>query len=72
MIDIFGTIAVSLMALFYMLEAKHSIFILLFATACLASSGYAVMIESWPFAVVEFLWAGIAFWRWWKMPQKTV
>lgn len=71
MIDIFGTIAVSLMAIFYMLEKRGRIYILLFALACLMSSGYAVIIESWPFAVIEFLWAGIAFWRWWKAKPET-
>ncbi|MCJ8323312.1 MAG: hypothetical protein HRU29_04465 [Rhizobiales bacterium] len=71
MIDIFGAVAVSLMALFYMLETRHHRYIFLFATACLASSGYAVLIQSWPFAVVEFLWAGFAFWRWYKVQQQA-
>lgn len=71
MIDLFGTIAVSLMALFYLLEKKHHVYILLFAFACLASSGYAVAIESWPFAVIEFLWSGIAFWRWLESRKNT-
>lgn len=69
MIDLFGTFAVSLMAIFYLLEKKRHIYILLFSMACLASSSYAVAIESWPFAVIEFLWAGIAFWRWWGVRQ---
>ncbi|MBL1240515.1 MAG: hypothetical protein COB13_001590 [OCS116 cluster bacterium] len=71
MIDLFGTLAVSLMAIFYLLEKRHHIYILLFSGACLASSSYAVAIESWPFAVIEFLWAGIAFWRWWQVRQET-
>lgn len=72
MIDIMGTVAVSLMAVFYMLEKRHTVFILLFSLACLASSGYAIAIESWPFAVVEFLWAGIAFVRWLKSSKKPL
>ena len=63
-IEIFGALSVSLMMLFYALEKRASVFVLLFSAACLASSGYAVAIQAWPFAVVEFLWAGIAFHRW--------
>ena len=62
--ELFGAFAVSCMALFYALEPRGPIFTLLFAFACLASSAYAVVIASWPFAVVEFLWAGLAVRRW--------
>lgn len=64
MIDLYGTLSVSLMAIFYMLEKRNRHYIFLFAVACLMSSGYAILIESWPFAVVEFLWSGVAFLRW--------
>ena len=64
MVEAFGALAVSLMALFYALEKRSPVFVLLFAGACLASSGYAVAIRSWPFAVVELLWAGVALRRW--------
>lgn len=63
-VDLFGAVAVSLMALFYALEQRSPTYVLLFAGACLASSGYAVAIRSWPFATIEFLWAGIALRRW--------
>jgi hypothetical protein len=63
-IELFGALAVSLMVLFYALEERSPIFVLLFAGACLASSLYAFAIRSWPFAAVEFLWAGIAVRRW--------
>lgn len=63
-VDVFGTVAVAAMALFYALEEHSDRFILLFAVACLASSGYAVAIRSWPFATVELLWAGVALRRW--------
>ena len=59
-VEIFGALAVSSMALFYALEDRSAWFILLFAGACLASSGYAALIRSWPFATVELLWAGVA------------
>ena len=63
-VEVYGAVSVSCMALFYALEARSPRFILLFAAACLASSGYAVVIRSWPFAFVECVWAGVAFRRW--------
>lgn len=69
-VEIFGAIAVSLMALFYALEDRGPVFILWFALACLASSAYATAISSWPFAVIEFLWAGIALRRWLQTTAK--
>ncbi len=64
LVEVFGAVAVAAMALFYALEERSVWFILLFAAACLASSGYAVAIRSWPFATVELLWAGVALRRW--------
>ena len=63
-IELFGAAAVGCMALFYALEERSPSFILLFAVACLAASSYAVLIRTWPFAVIEFLWAGLALRRW--------
>ncbi len=65
-VELFGFFAVTAMATCYALEPRSPRFILLFAIACLASSTYAVLIQSWPFAVVELLWAGIATRRWWS------
>lgn len=59
-IELFGALAVSLMAGCYALEARSPVFTLLFACGCVASSAYAALIGSWPFATVEFLWAGVA------------
>ena len=59
-VEVFGAVSVSLMAIFYALEERSPFFTLLFSGACLASSAYAVLIQSWPFAVVELLWAGVA------------
>ncbi len=56
------------MAACYALEARSPRFVLLFAGFCLASSAYAVAIASWPFAVVELLWAGIAWRRYRRAP----
>jgi hypothetical protein len=69
-LDVFGFAAVTCMVLCYALEARGPVFVLLFAAACLAASVYAVAIRSWPFATVEFLWAGIALRRFRALPRR--
>jgi hypothetical protein len=62
--DAFGTVAVSAMMLFYALEARGRLFVLLFAGACALSSAYAALIAAWPFFVVELVWSVVALRRW--------
>jgi hypothetical protein len=62
----FGALAVSAMLLFYALEERSPWFVLLFAVACLASSGYGFLQGAWPFGVVELIWSGVALRRWWQ------
>ena len=64
MVELYGAVAVTLMVLFYALEARSPHYIFAFSVACLMSAGYAVAIESWPFAVVETIWAAVALRRW--------
>lgn len=63
-IEVFGAIAVSVMLLSYALEERSPTFVLLFAIACAAAAVYAVLIRSWPFAVVEAIWCAVALRRW--------
>ncbi len=63
-IEAFGCLSVSAMVLFYALESRAPWYILAFAASCLSSAAYAVLIESWPFAFVESIWAAVAFDRW--------
>ncbi len=71
MIEAFGAAAVSVMALAYALEERSPLFVLIFGVACLASSLFAVLIRAWPFAVIEFLWAGLALRRWMVAARKA-
>jgi len=59
-IELYGTVAVSGMALSYSLEERGSAYRWLFAASCLAAASYAALIGPWPFAVIETLWAGVA------------
>jgi hypothetical protein len=65
-IALFGFFAVAAMLLFYALEDRSPLFILAFAGACLLSSIYGFLIESWPFGLVEGVWSIVALRRWWR------
>lgn len=69
-IEIFGFLAVSTMVTMYALESRSHWFVLGFALACAAASTYAVLIQSWPFAVVEGVWSLVALRRWLKARPK--
>lgn len=69
MLTIFGAIAVSFMMIFYALEQRSTWFTFASACSCLAPSRYAWLAGTWPFAVVELVWASIAFRKWWTSRQ---
>jgi hypothetical protein len=59
-LNLFGACAVTFMMLMYALERRGSVFILLFAVGCLLSSAYGFLSGTWPFGVVEAIWALVA------------
>ncbi len=63
-VELFGVLAVGSMVVMYALEQRSHIYVLGFAASCAAASLYAALIHSWPFAVVEALWAAVAVRRW--------
>lgn len=48
------------MMLMYALERRGPGFVLAFAAGCVLSSVYGFLAGTWPFGVVEAIWAGIA------------
>ena len=64
MLAAFGAAAVTFMMLMYALERRGRGFILAFACGCLLSSAYGFAAGTWPFGVVELIWAGVALNRW--------
>ncbi len=66
-LTIYGAIAVSLMMIFYALESRSRLFTFLFAMSCIASAVYGWLAGTWPFGVVETVWGGIAFHKWYKL-----
>ncbi len=66
-VEIFGIFAVFTMLTMYAFEDRAPVFVLGFAAACAASSLYAVLIQSWPFAIAEGIWSVVALRRWWSI-----
>ena len=64
MLIAFGSAAVGLMLLTYWLEPRSPWFVLGFAAACGASSVYGWLAGTYPFGVIEAVWAVVALRRW--------
>ena len=60
----FGVVALTFMMAMYTLEHRGPGFVLAFAAGCLLSSAYGFLAGTWPFGVVEMVWAGVACRRW--------
>jgi hypothetical protein len=69
MLTIFGACAVTFMMLMYALEGRHRGYVAAFACGCLLSSAYGFLAGTWPFGVVEAIWAGIAARRYLALSQ---
>ena len=61
----YGACAVTVMLIAYALERRSVWWILVFAFACAASSAYGWLSGTWPFGIVEAIWALVALQRWW-------
>jgi hypothetical protein len=60
----FGAAAVTVMMLSYALERRSRAYVLIFAAACAGASVYGFLAGTWPFGVVEAIWAVVALRRW--------
>ncbi|MGE0600606.1 MAG: hypothetical protein AB7J35_05445 [Dehalococcoidia bacterium] len=63
-LTVFGAVSVAATLVFYALERQGRVFLLAFAGACVASSVYGFLAGTWPFGVIEAVWAGVAARRW--------
>ncbi len=69
--EIFGFLAVLCMVTMYALEKRSHFYVLGFAVSCAAASLYAVLIYSWPFALVEGVWSLVALRRWLQVRPRS-
>ena len=68
MLTAFGATAVTFMMVMYALESRGRGFVLAFACGCALSSAYGFLAGTWPFGVVEAIWAVIALRRYRVLP----
>jgi hypothetical protein len=66
-LTLFGLFAVSAMLLCYALEQRSHWFVLQFAGACCLGFAYGFLQGTWPFGLIEAIWAAIALRRWHKL-----
>lgn len=69
-LTLFGAASVTAMMVCYAVEDRAPGFTLAFACACVAASAYGWLAGTWPFGVVEAIWAIVAFRRW--LRRRTV
>jgi hypothetical protein len=73
MLTAFGACVVTFMMLMYALEKRHRGFVLAFAIGCALSSVYGFLAGTWPFGVVEAIWALVALRRFLtEQPERSV
>ena len=60
MLTLFGACVVTFMMLMYALEDHGRGFVLAFAVGCALSSSYGFLAGTWPFGIVEAIWALVA------------
>lgn len=59
-VTVYGVVVLTFMMAMYALEGRDRRFILAFAVGCAMSSSYGFLAGTWPFGVVEAVWALIA------------
>jgi hypothetical protein len=72
MLNLFGAVALAFMMLMYALERRGRGFIVAFAFGCALSSVYGFLAGTWPFGVVEAIWAMIALSRYRSQAARAV
>ncbi len=71
MLTAFGVAVLTFMMLMYALERRGPRFILAFAVGCALSSVYGFLASTWPFGVVEAIWAVIAVRRYGRVLNRA-
>ncbi|MGD0192446.1 MAG: hypothetical protein ABSD74_17045 [Rhizomicrobium sp.] len=64
LLTLFGLFAVTAMLICYALEERSSWYVLGFSVSCVLAAAYGFAAGTWPFGLVEGIWALVAFRRW--------
>jgi hypothetical protein len=70
-LTLFGLFAVTAMLVCYAYETRSRWFVLGFAVACMLGSVYGFLQGAWPFGLVEAIWSGVAFRRYYLGRLRT-
>ena len=66
MVTLFGSVAVGVMFITYLLEPRSKWYVLAFAAGAAATSGYSALVQAYPVTVIEAVWALAAIQRFWR------
>ncbi len=65
-LNAFGAVAVTVMMISYVAETRGRAYTFIFGIACLGASSYGWLSGTWPFGIIEGVWAAFAFRKWYK------
>ncbi len=60
-VNVYGSVVLIIMMIFYIYENRRPLFTFLFGVMCLGSSAYGFLAGTWPFGVIEIIWAAFSF-----------
>jgi hypothetical protein len=70
-LNAYGSVVLFLMMIFYIKENKSSKYTLLFGIMCIGSSAYGFLAGTWPFGIIEAVWALFSFDKFRKLYGKS-
>jgi hypothetical protein len=68
----FGIVTATAMLVTYALEEKSHWFTLALSGSCALASVYVLLQGAWPFAILEAIWAAVAFAKWLRRKSHSV
>ena len=66
LLTLYGSLVLAIMMVFYLLEARNPVYVMLFAITCFASAIYGFLSGVYPFFVIEIIWGVMSFHRYYR------
>ncbi len=60
-VNTYGAVVLAIMMVFYAVENRNPRFTLYFGITCIFSSAYGFLSGAWPFGIIEIVWTGVSF-----------
>ncbi len=71
-LNVYGSVILTIMMIFYLIEDRSPYYTLLFGVMCIGTSAYGFLAGTWPFGVIEVVWAGIAVRKYLKVRSQGI